>query len=280
MGVQNSFGIVKIQDLQLEGVQRSVTNPSRWYLLTAQQEGGRPYSLTVTVDGNSVPWDEPVRGSNRADRKPPVLEISSPSGELAAEVDSVRLSFSEAMDTEDPTLGEDLWVRSDSAVSPEGSWEWVSPATLVFAASVPLGPGLYRMQVDLTGMRDRAGLAPADSSVTLEFEVLPEDELGAIGGVVVDAAAASIVQARVVLQRLGSDEVVAWVNSDKEGSYLISGLAPGQYDIRCIDDVDGDGVADGGRLNPYEPAERYQSYPRSISLSRGEQIDGIDFELR
>ena len=273
--------VVEIPGLPLEGMQPSVKDRSRWYLSTPQQEGGKPYSLTVTVDGNPVAGvDEPVTGSNRADRKPPTLEISNPAGELAVEVDSVSLSFSEAMDTAYPSSGGDLWVRSDSTVSPEGRWDWDSPATLVFSPTAPLGPGAYRLQVALTGLRDRAGLAPVDSTTTLEFEVLPADELSSIAGAVIDAADSNAVQARVVLQRAGSAGVVTWVNSDSQGRYFIKGLAPGQYDVRCIDDLDGDGVADGGRLSPYAPAESYQSYPRSISLGRDEQIDGIDFELR
>ncbi len=271
---------VMIEGLPLEGKQRSVTDPSRWYLLTPEQEAGTPYELRVTVDGEPLSWDDPVRGSSRVDRKSPALEVSYPTGELAASVDTVRLSFSEAMDTAYPSPGDDLWVRSDSTESPDGAWHWDSPATLVFSPSEPLGPGVHRLQVSLIRLRDRAGLAPADSSATLDFEVLREEDLSSIGGVVVDAADSSAVRARVVVQRVGDASLVSWGHSDADGRYRIGGLAPGQYNVHCIDDVDGDGVADGGQLHPYQPAERHQSYERSISLSRGEQIDGKDFELR
>jgi uncharacterized protein (DUF2141 family) len=271
---------VTIEGLPLEGTQRSVMDPSRWYLLTPKQEEGAAYSLSVAVDGEAVSWKEPVRGSSRVDRKSPALEVGFPTGELAANVDTVRLSFSEAMDPAYPYPGDDLWVRSDSTASPDGAWHWESPAALVFSPSESLGPGVYRLQVSLIGLRDRAGLAPADSSIALDFEVLPEEDLGSIGGAVIDVTDSSAVRARVVVQRVRDASVVAWDYSHADGRYMIDGLAPGQYDVHCIDDVDGNGIADGGQLHPYQPAERHQSYKRSISLSRGEQIDGIDFEFR
>ena len=272
---------VAIDGLPLEGTHRSATDLKRWYLLTPAQAPGKTYKLsTVEVGGVAVPWDEPVRGSGRADRKAPSVEESQPAGELAASVESVRLSFSEAMDPAYPRSGDDLWVRSDSTQSPAGAWSWDGPASLVFATSVPLSPGAYRLQAKLDGLRDRAGLAPADSSATIAFEVLTAADLGSISGNVIDAVDSSAVKARVEAQRVGYPHEAHAVDSDVSGRYSIDGLAPGTYDVHCIDDVDGDGSADRGRLEPFEAAERNELYERPVTLARGERIDGINFELK
>lgn len=284
--VEDSQGLtVSIEGLTIEGQHRSVVDPTRWYLLTTKQEAGKPYKLsTILVDGMPVAWDEPARGASRADRKAPALELSYPKGDLAAVVDTVRLLFNEAMDPAYPVPGDDLWVdlwvRSDSTDSPAGAWSWENPATLVFSPFEPLGPGDYRLQVALSGLRDRAGLAPADSSVTLAFAVLSYPDLCSVSGTVMDGADSSAIQARVEVRQSAHPGGVSWVESDVDGRYTISGLAPGQYEVHCIDDVDADGIADGGQLDPYVPAERHQSYERTLSLSRGEHVDDINFELK
>ena len=273
---------VAIEGLSIEGQHRSTSDPTRWYLLTSLQEAGTAYELsTMKVDGRPVHWPEPVRGSNRADRRAPALESSFPVGELAASVEAVRLSFSEAMDSAYPNPGEDLWVRSDSTASPQGMWKWETPARLVFALSPPLGPGDYQLQASLAGLRERAGLALADSSVTLAFEVLSKADLSSISGTVINDADSSSVAARVEVREAGQPGVINFVTSDGvDGHYMIEGLAPGQYEVHCIDDVDDDGIADRGSLKPYEPAERHQSYEHTISLSRAEQMVNIDFRLK
>ena len=171
-GVEAADLVVEIETLPVEEIYALPTDSRRIHVVTAEQEPGRSYRASVRLAGRNVevPGD-PVRGTDREDRRPPEVVGSSPRG-LAGEADSLVLTFSEAMDPSAVPGGED-WAATDStSPPPAGRWRWSDPLSLAFAPEPPLEPGSHRLEVRLDGLRDRAGNAPQDSTAVFDFELL------------------------------------------------------------------------------------------------------------
>ena len=154
---------------------------SRVYVLTAPQKGGKAYRVELHMGDQPIVWDEPLRGSSRDDAKAPSVEHQEPRQGKLAKGDSLRVIFSEAMDT---TATPDAWVRTDSTEAPQGVWRWRDLLTLAFRPTQPFEPGPHDLRARTVGLTDRAGNAVADSVVAFTFEVPTQEELAAVAGVV------------------------------------------------------------------------------------------------
>ena len=251
------------------------SDPRRVYATTAEQEGGRSYEIAaLAVAGRSLSWREPIRGTDRRDSQRPSIESQTPSG-FAAAGDSLRLVFSEAMQ---PTSVDDsFWIASDSTQVPEGRFSWRHPNELVFHPSRALEAGSYRLSGRLKILADLAGLASADSLVTLVFDVLPETELSRIGG-----RATAIGVAPIIVQAMRKEGGGGGLSTatDSSGAYSLGGLLPGAYRVVAYQDENGNAAFDRGSLDPFAAAEPTAMYPEIISATRGSSADGVDFELR
>lgn len=269
---------VEVQDLEISlsglAVEETYAAPkdaSRIYVLTSLQESGSRYQLSVTAERKQVRWKEPVRGSRRRDRKAPEL-VSRHPARYAVVGDSIRLVFSEPL-AEPP--GPEFWVVGDSTQSPEGSWYRKGGGEFAFAPSVPLAEGEYRLQGRLEKLRDRAGLALADSFVVFEFEVLAREALATIAGTVQGAQEGVVA---VVAEHEGTGQLMQ-VLADTLGAYTVAGILPGAVKLSAFQDANGNGEADVGQLHPYEASEAYGRHEAAVPVEPGDVIEGIDIEL-
>jgi uncharacterized protein (DUF2141 family) len=261
---------LELKGLVVEGLYGSPQDRKKVYARTEVQEPGREYSIAaVRVGGRLLKWQEPVRGSNRQDRSPPMLVGRFPEGGTIAPGDSLELLFGEGMERVIPV---GFWVGTDSTQALVGEWHWPSPTRLVFRPEASLSPGEYRLRGRGWLLADRAGLALGDSLVDLSFEVMAPDELAAFGGRVV-APGAIWVTAR-------SEKGRYLTRADSVGAYLFEALPPGEYAVHAFADVDGDGIHGKGQREPYAPAEPYGRRPALVELAKGQVVEDIDLECR
>ena len=265
-GVEADSLVVEIETLPVEEIYALPTDSRRIHLLTAEQEPGRSYRARVRLAGRNVevPGD-PVRGTDREDRRPPEVVGSGPRG-LAVEADSLVLTFSEAMDPSAVPGGED-WAARDTSPPPPGRWRWSNPLSLVFTPEPPLEPGTHRVEVRLDGLRDRGGNAPQDSMAVFDFELLAASDRATVEGRAAWTAARGPVQVR--LHRPGVQALTA--AADTAGLFAFPGVAPGRYRLSAFADRDGDGEHGLGRLDPYTPAEPV-ALGGEVVLERGQSL--------
>ena len=243
--------LVEIETLPVEEIYALPTDSRRVHVVTAEQEPGRSYRVSVLLAGRNVEVPgEPVRGTDREDRRPPEIVGSGPQG-LTVEADSLVLTFSEAMDPAAFPGGENRAATDSTSPPPAGSWRWSDPLSLVFTPEPSLVPGSHRLEVRLDGLRDRAGNAPRDSTAVFAFELLAASDRATVEGEAAWAAAKGPV--RVRLHQPGGPALTA--AADSAGLFAFPGVAPGRYRLSAFADRDGDGEHGLGRLDPYTPAE-------------------------
>jgi hypothetical protein len=241
------------------------TDPTKVYALTATQTPGATYTATVVYAGVSVPNpDEPLRGSDRPDRRPPELTDAAPNG-VTLQADSLSLSFSEPMDTSRVPQAED-WAPPDSSRSWTGHWRWAGPLRLVYDLSTSPPPGEHRFDVGLGRMQDLAGNAATDSAGTFDFELLPAAEAGAIAGVALWPSETAPIR----LQLVGGTRQLRETVADASGAFEFAPIVPGDYVLVAFVDRDGNGVHDRGRLDPFVPAEP-MALVDTLSVERGQR---------
>lgn len=256
---------IAIEGLEVEQVYASPQDSARIYLRTALQEAGRPYPFaTLKLDGQPLKWQEPVRGSGRAERTPPELVGRFPQEEQIAPGDALRLVFSEAMDL---SLTGDLWLASDSTQVLEGSWHWEGPTCLTFVPIQSLIPGRYRLQILGERLRDLSGLPLRESLITMAFEVIAPEKMGRIQGRVTGGSGSPV----WVIARSQMREYRALAAPD--GQFVLEDMLPGQYAVYAFVDRDGDGRPGPGRLSPFAWAEPYGRFPRTLELKAGDRIE-------
>ena len=131
------------RDLDLEVTGLAVESPyaapnaeEKIYVGTATQEPGRRYPVQLALAGAPVQWDAPVRGSGRADRKPPSF-VALARNQLAPR-DALDLLFSEAMQS---AALEGFWTESDSTQALSGGLAVASAQLRPLCASRTAGTG-------------------------------------------------------------------------------------------------------------------------------------------
>lgn len=255
---------VEIPDLRVQSLYGAAGDPLRVMAATEVQEPGRSYRPRVYLDGEPlVGPEEPVRGSARADARPPAVAATAPAGAIVS-AERLVVAFDECMDTSTAPAATD-WDLADSTAPPRGTWHWEDPTHLAYILDEPLAAGECRMAVRLTRVRDAAGLGPEDSVATFTFERLPAADVCAVSGTVRWSREGPV---RVVLTAPGGAVVETVADADRE--FRLEGLAPGRYTLFAYVDRDGDGRPDGGTLDPYAPAEPYALYGE-VRLERGQR---------
>jgi hypothetical protein len=260
-----------IGGLAVEAIYAAPDEPQKVYVETELQEQGREYSVEqLALAGESIGWDEPVRGSSRTDRKGPSFVGRRPAGARLAPGDSLHLLFSEAMR---PAGLDSFWIASDSTQAPVGTWQWPALNRALFVSAEPLTPGPYRLQGRPALLADRAGNALEDSLLLLSFEVV--EETAAIRGRIEASA-----QGRVRIEALGEDGRIYGRWFDGGGDFALDDLLPGTYALWAFVDRDGDGARGVGTLHPFAPAEAYGRYGELVKLASGQRVEQLEIRCR
>ena len=259
---------LEVAGLAVESLYAAPDAEEKIYVETAAQEPGRRYAVQLALAGTPVQWDAPVRGSGRADRKPPSF-IALAQDRLVPR-DALDLLFSEAMQ---PTALEGFWTESDSTQALAGDWLWSAPNRARFAPAEPLTPGVYRLAGLGARLADRAGNGLADSLLVLSFTV--GAETAAIRGQVQAEGTG-----RVWVAAINEDERMYAEWADEEGQFALDGLLAGTYLLWAFVDRDGDGAHSSGSLSPFRYAEPYGRYGDPIDLDADQIVEGIEIPCR
>ncbi|MEM1096078.1 MAG: Ig-like domain-containing protein [Bacteroidota bacterium] len=101
---------------------------------------------------------------------------------------------------------------------------------------------------------DANALASADTVYTQRFQRISDDDLGELSGLArADSGAVALV---AELYRTADDVLLQRAAIDSTGAFLFARLpAGGGYRMRLVGDRNGNGVWDGGTLDPFAPAE-------------------------
>lgn len=261
---------VDLGPLKVRGLYADPLDGQRLHVITDDQVPGRTYRPQVRLEGRSVPTpEEPVRGTDRKDTRPPAIVSTSPA-QPQVDVDSLVIRFSEAMDTTVTPRARD-WVITDSAAAdvaaaPAGTWAWGDAVSLVFTPEAALTTGApLHLAVRLAALRDRAGNAPADSVAVFDFEVLTAAESASVTGTAQFVGETGPVRVRLVA---AAGDVLE-SEPDSSGAYGFARLAPGAYTLSAFVDRDGNGRHGLGQLEPYGAAEPLAVHG-ALTLERGQ----------
>jgi len=237
------------------------------YAITEVQEAGRSYVVErLTLGEVELPWGDPVRGSDRPDRKTPAWSGLG-SGRLTPG-ESVQLIFNEAMDTE---ISAGFWADSDSMQAPLGRWHWHRPTRVDFTPNEPWPLGRQVLQISAANLADRAGNMLADSSLAVRFDVV--EPSATLRGSLIGAVAPAQVRAR------GQDGRLYAVTSDSAGHFAIEQMLSGTYVLWAFADSDGDGMWSAGSLLPFVRPEIYARLVGSVSLEAFQSVDDVELEM-
>ena len=231
------------------------------YVETSPHEPGRDYAIVrLALAGAAIAWDQPIRGSDRADRKPPIFAV--PEQRRLAPGDPFELVFSEAMQ---PSTLNDFWVASDLTQALAGSWDWPAANRARFIPIAPLAPGVHRLEGRPELLADRAGNALADSALVLSLEI--DAATATIHGKVQEATKS------VQVEAIDKDGLIFAAAVDTAGRFVLNDLLAGSYTLWAFADLDGDGRHGMGTLNPFMPAEPYGRYPELLELETGQTVE-------
>ncbi len=262
---------VEPQDLELEvtglvaeSLYAASDAEEKIYVETAAQEPDQRYAVQLSLAGAPVPWDAPVRGSGRPDRKPP--SFVGLARDRLAPSDALDLLFSEAMQ---PATLEGFWTKSDSTQALAGDWLWPAPNCARFAPAEPLVPGAYQLAGLAAQLVDRAGNGLADSLLALSFIV--GAETAAIRGQV-QVGEMGRVQVAVVNEN--GRMYAEW--TDEDGQFALDGLMAGTYSLWAFVDRDGNGEYGSGSLSPFRYAEPYGRYAEPVDLDADQIVEEVE----
>lgn len=185
------------------------------------------------------------------------------------------LVFSEAMalpdnDRSDPAIR--LINSLDSAAGPIGvTLELPADNVIRILPTAELEPGvLYHLNLDGPRLKARNGRAAADSLIQRSFITADPRELGDAMGTLINSTGyegAFIVQLRPAAgdnEKMNRSLMLERI--DGKGAWQFDGLLPAQYDIIVIQDKNGNGRYDFGRVFPFEPAEEFRIFPSILRV--------------
>ncbi|MEM1117293.1 MAG: Ig-like domain-containing protein [Bacteroidota bacterium] len=145
-----------------------------------------------------------------------------------------------------------------------------SPAGAVFDTDDGV---TYRLRLDGLSEVFELAVRDGDSTFMRRVEQLGDDQTGGLVGTVEADSGAVFVEVRPEVE---GDAVTASVGAD--GTFAVSGLAPGIYLVRVVGDRNGNGRWDGGALVPYAPPEPLRILPEAVTVRArwDTEIDPVD----
>ena len=252
--------------------------------VTEDQTGGVAYRLRLRTDWienapDSAWWERFFSGSSLPDTAKPKLVAAFPrTGERYFNpMDSVRLVFSEAMDTAGFAGGFACADSSDASV--RGFLRWTDPAQVRFIPDGPLqNYRKYKVILSGAGVRDAAGNALADSAIA--FRTSTVDTLSEIAGTVRQPEDSAGSGAFVIgASQIDNKEAAATGAVPSPGPYRIPNCLPGRYILGCFRDCDGNGRYSFGSPYPFKPSEPFVVYRDTVKVRSRWPNEGNDLVL-
>ncbi|MDM7926008.1 MAG: Ig-like domain-containing protein [bacterium] len=258
-------------------------NPRELFVVTADQEGKKPYRFLLRTDWTAAHpdtawWKATFDGSGRPDTTRPKLLKSSPAFRERAfnPLAPVRLTFDEAMDTSRFSSG---FTLSDTSGRPvDGLIRWTDPAEALFTPAAGFaGSTDYELRLTGPGAADACGNALADTLIP--FRTSTADTLSEIAGTVRLSRPGPSGSFFVTAVQASSPGLRYTVRAADDGVYRIRECLPGPYLLDCFLDRDGDGVWSAGSAFPFEPSEPFVVYRDTVRARSRWPNEGNDLTL-
>jgi methionine-rich copper-binding protein CopC len=192
-----------------------------------------------------------------------VKQIPSPRTRLTDPPVTFELYFSEAISVNDSTA----WFSMKSEM-PADSFplhpSWYNSAHLSLTPPQSLSRGkTYTVAYNAASLSDLAGNRLGDTVSTFTVQVLSEDSLGSLSGVLNDSQGGSHVISAEALQ---THEVVRELTNVPAGEFVLENLPAGPYLIDVLRDTDKSGAFSPGSVIPWRYSECFWSAPDTFAV--------------
>jgi hypothetical protein len=262
--------------------QPEVTIPSFWIndtdsryaaVILPELKSGGEYKLTMDSvyddSGEALgDSDHAVKFTWRAkpDTTKPTLEsLFPPRGSKDVDLDIVvQLNFSEAVRI--PSVMESVILMQPDSVPVPYQYYWQDGNSLVIRPEGWLGSAMtYKVNVNTLGWTDLVGNPFADSSLSLSFTTVDDNSFGSITGEI--QTADSLILNNLVIGCLTEKHsLIRYVKPTAGGSYQLTDLLPGKYQLLIWEDRNPNMIWDAGKLLPFECAEPCRFYTEWINV--------------
>ncbi len=266
-----------VADLEVKSVYQDVDS-SRVGLFTDIQENGRAYSVRISVTdrwGNGADIETSVRGDATADRRAPDVLDLKPSI-LAVNVlpnASLEMVFSDAMSQD---VVAPFWDVSDTTLSPEGHFGWVTSNRLVFLPKGSWPLDRVRLQSHQGTVKDGVGNV-LDGRITFDFTVIDAQDVGTIAGLLEPLNNPAVVEA--VSMDVANLSYTTQIASG-DSTFEMTGVLPGLYRISGFVDADGNGFWARGESKPFVPSETLFSLSDTVEARARWTVNTCRLEAR
>ena len=274
--------------LEARGVFRADTTGKEYVVVTARQDSGTVYRLTISafsdVKGNvadSAGRSAVFEAGTGRDSLPPALTLNISRDSLTGflPLDTVRLTFSEAVDTGAFVAGFALDGAAGAAVP--GGLRWSGPNSARFVPAQPYPPGAwYAVKVRLDSIKGPTGVRGPDSLLFRRFRIAEEKMLTGISGRVPvgDSVRVPADAGRLVVEARNLSATAQGgirVSADASGGFRIEPLPEGLYVLSAFLDRNGNGLHDCGVPHPVVFAEPFGIYPDTVRLRPRWPVEGV-----
>jgi methionine-rich copper-binding protein CopC len=229
-----------------------------WRLYCVRPLAKGKWKLTTTVgtqDSLQIFLDTVnVRAVSDTMRPSIVKQFPVVRARLADTPDAIELYFSEAIH-----LRDSIAQFSLCSVRPPDTLKlaphWFHAAHLSLASSKPLERGGdYTFVFNAAALADLSGNLLGDTVQTFTFQILPEDSLGSLSGVLTDVDDdLHVISAWSV--HLG--QVMRTATNVRSGEFVLENLPSGSYGLEVLRDSDGSGSFSAGNMNPWRYSEMF-----------------------
>jgi uncharacterized protein (DUF2141 family) len=251
------FSIVTPESLATTVVEQAKASATH-IVHTPVQTAGTAYGVSIRATdpfGNAATWAPDTTlfdGITTADTSAPRADVTIlPQSIIGDTAFTITLWFDDLISAVDL---DSLPVLHDS-VRVAGQWFRTNQNTLEFHPEQPIGGGSTTWRIPTSSIGDSAGNSRID---TLDVVVhsIPADSLGDLNGTVSDLRPEASGPVGVQAVSIG-DRGTSMLSLDEPGSWRFTRLPAGRYRVIAWRDSDANGRWSAGKLDPFEPAERW-----------------------
>ena len=271
--------------LEIIGITRIKEEPKQFLIFTAPQDSGKGYRLAVEqlvdTSGNvqNIPQITQIVGSVTPDTThyellKVVPKDSTTNFGLSA---FIELGFSLPIDT--TTISKTFQIVDRDSNQIGGRWNWVGLKNGSFRPNQKWNPGqLYTYSFSTKYIQSIWGDTLVDSTLTITFFTLSEDEFGSLTGEYVSTKSnKKNVYLQLVPIEKNKKSYQTIVDADR--SFKFNWVLEGKYKLGGFLDLDDDGKFTPGSLFPFNFSEPFTISDDTLRIRKRWEVSEIKFSI-
>ncbi len=278
------------QEVRVKAIAQLYSKPASFMVATDTLERERPYRIRITdardLAGNQM---NPLANSlpftvtdERDSLDVKVIGVSvADSARGIVLRPELHVGFSTPLLREEAERGIRLVDPKKNAVPL--NVRWIGGAITVLQPREELaGRTFYRLEIDLSSLKDLFSRRGRDTTFVITFETLDPEALSAIEGRVVDTHPTDT-SGSLILTALNVEKKEAPPSQlvlSSSGPFLFNHLEEGRYILEVFRDRNGNMRYDAGLPYPFQTSERFVQYRDTLRLRARWPLEGILLELR